>query len=64
MPPVETLGVEKMKSELVFEVCIRLLGAWNRGGRGKCIGQIQSGDQSQESKNCTVCNCIAEDKLG
>ena len=46
MPPVETLGVEKMKSELVFEVCVRLLGAWTREGRGKRIGQIQSDDQS------------------
>ena len=40
MPPVEALGVQKMKSELVFEVCIKLLGAWNRGGRGKHRGRF------------------------
>ena len=40
MPPVEALGVQKMKSESVFEVCIKLLGAWNRGGRGKHIGRF------------------------
>ena len=63
MPPVEALGVEKMKSESVFQVCIRLLGVWNRGGRGKHIGQIQSDDQSPGSENCTVCNCIVEDRI-
>ena len=64
MPPVEALGVRKMKSESVFEVCIKTSWCMEQRREREAYRQIQSDDQSRGNKNWRVCNCIIGDKLG